>query len=185
MKIYPSQSDSLQEFYPNETARIKSKFSIRKNQNQSRAGFISNPNESVSRLIRIHADWKFGLDQSESRLIRIHSDWKFTMGWIWLVRNEFLSETFTLVLLEIQEDNKIIRLGVVFTVMFDDWFWKLCDYWLWSVTTFWVTSLNGSCNTFRATRKATILDYSCLMPTSTKLFKSSDDYFYLRSLEGR
>ena len=78
------------------------------NQNQPGHGLIINPNESVFRLIRIHSDWIFCLDQSVSdwfwfiqienllrihsdsfglnilfrsirvRLILIHSDWKFT-----------------------------------------------------------------------------------------------------------
>ena len=43
LKINPTQSDSIHNFYPKESERIRSKFSIRMNQNQSGHGLIFIP----------------------------------------------------------------------------------------------------------------------------------------------
>ena len=40
LKINPIEFDSIREFYPNESERIRSKFSIRMNHNQSEHWFI-------------------------------------------------------------------------------------------------------------------------------------------------
>ena len=74
LKINPTQFDLILDFYPNESERFRSKFSIRMNQNQSGHGLIFNSNKSVFGLIRIQLDWIFGLVQSVSGLILIHSD---------------------------------------------------------------------------------------------------------------
>ena len=59
LKINTTQSDSIRDFCPNESERLRSKFSIGMNQNQSGHGLISNPNEPV-----------FGLNQRYSESFR-------------------------------------------------------------------------------------------------------------------